>query len=299
MNEKNVKNLTTAETQQMQKKMLETLLYFKKFCDEHGLLFYLCGGCCIGAIRHHGFIPWDDDIDCFMPRKDYEKFRILWETYGDKEKYTYCRTDETHMYHHAAASLRDNRTTFINRHSADEDICHGLALEFGPIDGCPKSKFSRAWQLFNAFLFALFNTQRLPDNKGKFFRAAAAVIYKLVPSKKMRTKLWQAAEKQMSKYSWDDCDEVTELIGSIRGMMFRHPKKWFSRAVYKKFEGFDIPVMAGYDPYLRRVFGDYMKLPPKEKRVAKHNTVYIDLDHPYTEYKGIYYCRKNKAGKQK
>ena len=70
----------------MQAKMLEMLLYFKDFCGKHNLMFYLCGGGAIGAIREKGFVPWDDDTDCFMPRSDYEMFPALWEKYGDKEK---------------------------------------------------------------------------------------------------------------------------------------------------------------------------------------------------------------------
>ena len=66
------------EIKELQNKCLEITLVFKEFCEKHGLLFYLCGGGCIGAIRHHGFIPWDDDLDVFMPRADYEKMCKLW-----------------------------------------------------------------------------------------------------------------------------------------------------------------------------------------------------------------------------
>ena len=83
----------------LQEKMLEILLVFDAFCKENDLKYYLCGGCLIGAIRHHGFIPWDDDVDVFMPREDYERLAHLWPQKVAHEKYLYCRTDRDHVYH--------------------------------------------------------------------------------------------------------------------------------------------------------------------------------------------------------
>ena len=277
-------------TKMIQDKELEMLLYFQKICEEHHLTFYLCGGGLIGAIRHKGFIPWDDDLDVFMPRPDYEKLGIIWNEYADTQKYSYCRTTKDQIYHDAGASIRDNNTTFINRHSVNEDICQGLALEIMPIDGCPKSKIKRAIQLFYALQFSLFNAQRLPDNKGKMIRFISAILYKIISSNNLRYKIWKNAEKQMTKYKWDDCDEVTELIGSIKGMLLRHPKVDFSNVVYVDFSGHKIPVMAGYDRDLHLIWDDYMQLPPVEQRVAKHDAVFIDLGNSYVKYKGKYYC---------
>ena len=283
----------------MQAKMLEMLLYFRDFCQEHKLMFYLCGGGAIGAIREHGFIPWDDDIDCFMPREDYERFPALWDQYGDKDRFVFCRSDDKVNYHHSCSSLRDPSTTFICSYNQNLDICHGVALEFGPIDGCPKSKIKRYIQLFHAFNFALFNTQRLPNNKGKLLRTAAGIIYKLVPSGKVRYKLWKRAEKKMSRYAWKDCDNVTELIGSVKGMLFVHPKEWFASQVWVEFEGHQVPVMAGYHQYLTRIFGDYMQRPPEGERHPKHELEFVDMDHPYTYYRGIKYFPDEKTKKQR
>lgn len=278
------------ETRQLQNKMLEILLYFDGFCKKNKLMYYLCGGGLIGAIRHGGFIPWDDDIDVFMPRQDYERLAEIWAEKADTSRYQYCRTDLFHVYHDAGASIRDINTTEINRHSQDEDICHGIALEIMPIDACPKSKVQRVFQLYNAFVFSLFNAQRLPDNKGKTVRLISRVLLGVFHSQKIRYFLWRHAERRMSCYSWDSCDEVTELIGSIKGMLLRHPKEDFNKVIYKNFEGYQIPVMAGYDRYLRLIWGDYMQLPPEEKRVAKHDAVYLSTTESYKEFKGIYYC---------
>lgn len=281
-------------TKQIQQKELEMLLYFKNICNENNLRFYLCGGGLIGAIRHKGFIPWDDDIDLFMPRPDYERLKDVWTAKADTKHYSYCRTDRHLVYHDAGASIRDNYTTFINRHSANDDICHGLALEIMPIDSCPKSKLAGAFQMLNAMIFSLFNAQRLPDNKGKLLRVASSILYCIFFSKGMRYAIWRFAEKRMVRYKWDECDEVTELIGSLKGMKLRHPKDDFDNVVLIDFEGHEIPVMKGYERYLRLIWGDYMQLPPVESRVAKHDAVYIDMNTPYTQYKGVYYCVKTK-----
>ena len=161
-----------------------------------------------------------------------------------------------------------------------------------PIDGCPKSKIKRGIQLFYAMQFSLFNVQRLPVNKGKAIRIMAGALYKVIGSKNLRYKLWKNAEKHMSKYKWEESDEATELIGSIKGMMLRHPKEDFDNVIYVDFEEHKVPVMKGYDRYLKLIWGNYMELPPVEQRTAKHDAVFIDLENSYVKYKGKYYCKK-------
>lgn len=277
---------------EVQKKMLEILLYFDDFCKKNNLTYFLCGGCLIGAVRNKGFIPWDDDIDLFMPRSDYERLAEIWDKKADTKKYRFCRTNQYEVYHDGGASIRDVNTTEINRHSVDDDICHGMAIELMPIDGCPKSKIKRTWQLINAGVFSLFNVQRLPNNKGKFLRFLSAITYKIIRSNKTRYKIWKKAEKRMTQYKWEDCDEVTELIGSIRGMLMHHPKKDFESVAFIDFEGYKFPAMVGYDRYLKKIWGNYMELPPENQRVPKHDLVKLDINVPYKKFKGVYYCTK-------
>lgn len=281
-------------TRQLQMKELEILTYFKEICRKNNLRFYLCGGCLIGALRHKGFIPWDDDVDIFMPRPDYERLAREWKKIADTSRYVYCRTGRKHIYHDAGASIRDINTTFINEHSKNDDICQGIPIEIMPIDGCPDGKIARLQQLFFAMIFSLFNVQRLPDNKGKLIRGLSKFLYFIVPSKQIRYRIWKYAQHQMTRYRWEDCHKVTELIGSLKGMLLEHPKRDFEQAVEVDFEGQKMPVMRGYDRYMRLIWGDYMALPPKEQQVAKHSVVYVDLNHSYKKYKGIYYCRNEK-----
>jgi lipopolysaccharide cholinephosphotransferase len=293
-----LKDANLKSIKKLQQKSLEVFLYFKNFCEEHNLLFYFCGGCCIGAIRHKGFIPWDDDIDVFMPRDDYEKFQILWEKYGDKEKYYYCKTSRDINYHHTASTFKDLNTTFINRHSRNEDIIHGLGIDIIPIDGYPNSKVKRINQVFFSIIYSLFNAQRLPDNQGKAIRWLSKIILSLIRSKELRYRTWSYAEKQMSQYSIEDCDYITELVTGLRYMKLKYPKEIFEEATYKEFEGYQLPIPKGYEIYLKMAFGDYMQLPPEEDRVPKHDTVYINLNESYKKFKGIYYCVDEKDVKK-
>lgn len=285
--------LNDTQIREVQKISLNILIIFDSFCRENNLNYFLCGGCLIGAIRNKGFIPWDDDIDIFMMRKDYEKLSLLW---GEKiiSGCKFCRTNLKNNYHDGGSSIRNINTTDINYHSINEDICHGIGIEIMPLDGCPSDFFSRVKQLFFAFLYNIFNVQRLPNNKGKIIRMISSVIYFLVRSKEIRYKIWKFSEKQMSKYSVDDCDYITELIGSIKGMFIMHKKDIFSSISYTIFEGIEFPVMKGYHEYLSSIWGDYMKLPPEIDRVPKHDVYYFNSAEPYTNFKGVYYLNGSK-----
>lgn len=288
---KDIKQASNDEIAAIQRKSLEILLYYKEFCEKHDLLFFFCGGCCIGTIRHQGFIPWDDDIDVFMPRDDYEKLALLWSQYADTDRYSYCRTNRKENYHNIGASIRDNQTTFINKHSKDEDINHGLMIDIIPLDGYPKSKLSRVKQVFFAMLYSLFNAQRLPDNQGKVIRIMSRILLSLCSCQSIRYMIWSYSEKKMTKYSIDECDYITELASGFRYMKNRYPKWIFAKAVYKKFADYMLPIPVGYDEYLTIAFGDYMKMPSEDQRIAKHNTVYINLNESYKKFKGIHYCK--------
>lgn len=289
--------IDTKTIKQMQAKMLEMLVYFRDFCKKYNLRFWLIGGGAIGAVREHGFVPWDDDVDVQMPRPDYEKFQKLWEKYGDKKRFVYCRTNEKVNYHHAAASLRNPNTTFICTYNKNCELCHGISLEIGVMDATPDSRILRAKQIFDGYIFALFNAQRLPNNKGGLIRTATKIAYKIFSSKKVKDKIWRKAEKGKAKYSWDKCHYVKELWGKTSFINF--PKDWFDSVVWVDFEGEKMPLAKGYHQYLTMIFGDYMKRPPESERVAKHDIVYIDMEHPYTDYRGVYYFPENTTEKNK
>ena len=241
--------------QEIQSKLMEILLYFQKFCQENGLGFVLAGGTCLGAVRHKGFIPWDDDVDVFMLRDDYEKLCRIWDERADTEHYSCVRSNDRFNIRHSATEIKDNNTTFINRHSADLDIHQGLMIDVIPLDAVPKSKWKQLW-----------------------------------PSFKARYKLWKGAEKRLSRYSLADAEYVSSFGEGATIMRQRFPIRWFRHPAYLEFEGHQMPVPEDYDKWLTISYGDYMQLPPPEERIYRHDAVFIDLEHSYKQYKGIHYC---------
>lgn len=293
MSDKNdILELNSKELRQLQIKSLEMLRYFKNFCEDNNLLFYFCGGCCIGTLRNKGFIPWDDDIDIFMPRRDYEKLYVLWNKNADTNRFSCLRTTENKFLSNIFITIVDNNTTLIKPHQKDLDIPHGITMDVFPLDGCPSGKMKRRVQKLWALIYSLYMAQMIPQNHGKLVSIIGKAMLSLIPSRRMRYTIAKYAEKQMSKYSIGDCEKITELCAGPRYMQNEYPKGAFLSAVYKEFEGEMMPIPVGYDQYLKMAFGDYMTLPPKEKQIPHHEIVFMDLENSYKKYKGIKYCKE-------
>ena len=194
----------------LQAKCLEMAEYFVQFCKENDLLCYLCGGGAIGTLRHKGFIPWDDDLDFFMPRKDYEKLAQLWPQKADS-RYQLSKSNENYIDRNLFITIRDTQTTCIKPYQQDLDIPHGLALDVLPLDYYPANGLSRKKQVIAALVYSLFCAQTIPEKHGGIMKWGSQALLALVPSKKLRYKIWKKAEAEMTKYTKEESDGITEL----------------------------------------------------------------------------------------
>ena len=272
----------------LQAKCLEMAEYFVQFCKENDLLCYLCGGGAIGTLRHKGFIPWDDDLDFFMPRKDYEKLAQLWPQKADS-RYQLSKSNENYVDRNLFITIRDTQTTCIKPYQQDLDIPHGLALDVLPLDYYPANGLSRKKQVIAALVYSLFCAQTIPEKHGGIMKWGSQALLTLIPSRKLRYKIWKKAEAEMTKYTKDESDGITELCSGPYYMKKKYPISSFEDALWLPFEETELPIPIGYDDYLKTAFGDYMTPPPVEKQVGHHDAVLVDLEKSYTHYKGEYY----------
>lgn len=276
---------------QLQMKLLEIFTYFKQICEENNLTYWCGGGTMLGAIRHKGFIPWDDDLDVFLPRDDYEKLYNLWYEVADTKRYVLVRTDEEHNYHHTAMNLVDIQTTYINKHAENEDIFHGVYIDIIPFEGCPNSKFGRGLQIYHSIMYSVFNAQRLPDNQGNLLKLPVKILLGLIRNPQIRYKIWKKHEAKMAQYSFFTAKYVKETISSFKGLFRVYERKIFD-TTNATFEGVTVKIPAGYDYYMKMIYGDYMSIPKNLKidMASRYGVVkYINLHEPYIKYRGIYY----------
>ncbi|MFY9263638.1 MAG: 2-C-methyl-D-erythritol 4-phosphate cytidylyltransferase [Actinomycetaceae bacterium] len=278
-------SLSAEQLQGMQNKSWQLYEYFADFCDRHGLLYYACGGCCIGAVRDGGFVPWDDDIDVFMPRQDYERLQQLWETYADTTRYEYVRTNEHMVTGDLMAKICDKNTTLVTTYQVAKRMPQGLTMDILPLDGCPKpGSLARKYQKVMALIFSLFCSQTVPERHGGIMAFGSKMLLTLVASKKLRYRIWRFAERQMTKWAFNDHEYTTELCAGPGYMRNEYRQEWFASATTVPFDDSVIAVPVGYDGYLSMAFGDYMTPPPQDKRKPSHEVAFIDLEMPYSTY---------------
>lgn len=279
-----VKDFSPEELRKWQLKLLEILVYFRDFCDANGLRFWLAWGTLIGAVRHQGFVPWDDDIDVQMPREDYEKLLELWPQKADLSKFECLTTTKDICSKFPMTVIKSVNTTCIYNHSVNEDISQGLKIDVEFLDGVPNGKYMRKINKECSRLLALFRAQRVPERMSPKIKSQAKFLLKIL-NKKMMWTISVLLEKQMKKYKFADCEYVRYLSCPLE------KRSGFDSTIYVDFEGYKMPIPIGYDQILRAAYKDYMQFPPIEQRKpATDNLVFYDLDHSYREFKGKYYC---------
>lgn len=266
----------------LQKRLVDILKWFHEFCESNDLKYYVLGGTLLGAIRHKGFIPWDDDIDVGIPRDDYDRLkkimenangRYILETPESKKKdfvYSYCK-------------LYDTETTLVE--NTRYKTKRGIYLDIFPLDGIgntleeSKVNFKKIDRINN-----IISTKTCALSKRrKLYKNLAIIASRCVPRFIINWK------KQIEKVNdicksrpYNDYKYVGNLLGNWHEKEIAK-REWFGTPKLIDFENIKIYAPSNYDAYLTNVYGNYMVPPPIEKQKTHHDYIFIDLNKSYIE----------------
>ena len=249
----------------------------ERICLKHNLCMYVGAGTVLGAVRHGGFIPWDDDIDVLMPREDYERFWVIAKTELPK-MYKAVTYKLDHSYPYPFGKIYETREDVISqlRKESCLTLPDGISVDVFPLDGCPKSDFANfVWRVHAAVYKAVYwSYGEAPDRSVRLFyrmkywfgRSLKFLFSKHYDAYKLFCKIDEIIQKYDFKTSY-----YGGVIGNEYGeRAWRMPVTIYGKGKTVKFEDTTVIVPDDCDAYLRCVYGDYMKLPPIEERHPKH-----------------------------
>lgn len=261
---------------EIQQKELEMLKEFDRVARKYKLKYTLCAGTLLGAVRHRGFIPWDDDIDVSMPRPDYEKLVRL-----NRKKQIWSKGLRL-------ASFEDGTmdTPFMKLFCDDveireknytEDSVHNLWIDIFPVDGLPKGEKEKKNHYRVALNLCKLSTACVVRNgygKTKLKIVLKAILFKPLAKIIGRKNIAFVQRKLALKYSYSHADEVGMVTWAYDGTGQALTREEFEDLIEMDFEGCTFLGVKAWDKYLTGVFGDYMQLPPEEDRITHDFVAY-------------------------
>ena len=260
---------------------LDLLSKLSEVCKKHNLRFWVCYGTLLGTIRHKGFVPWDDDMDIWLPRKDYDQLCNLSQNEW-AEPYFFQTTLNDKDYYSAFARLRNSNTTGILV-SKNNKCNNGIYIDIYPIDGLSNNRIIQRIRSFvvkarNVSAHAyLYNVNPHPVSRQINRILHFPGVHFSVKNTYLKN---EALEKKVDWYAASEVGLVATGGYSFKRNIFR--KSWFDNTIWMPFEFLTVPVPEGYDHILETQYGAYMELPPPEKRGTWHRFEF-DPDTPYAE----------------
>ena len=265
------------EIQGIQLAMLKALI---GICEKHRLRYFLLGGSALGAVRHQGVIPWDDDIDVGMPRPDYDRFLAVAQ--AELAAHYFLQSYDTDpSYPLSFSKIRNSNTAFIQPNVAHLNMNHGVFIDVFPLDGCSQSIVLRKIQMFR---FSLYRTAVLHKLGIKHAQRIARMIVACYAALRSLAALRNRNERLMRQYNYDASVFVMNW-GGAWGLKEAMPKHFFGKGRRVIFEESSVNIPQDYHGYLTSLYGDYMMPPPIEGRKA-HAAGVIDTRNSFRNYVG-------------
>lgn len=255
--------LTENQLKKLQRIELELLLEVDRICRKHSIKYSIAGGTLLGAVRHKGFIPWDDDADVGMLREEYEKFRIACEAELDNDRFYFQDHKCTKGYRWGYGKLRRKNTLFLREHQEHMPYEQGVFIDIFPIDGVSNNYFVARFNQFHCFCVR---------------KILWSSVGKVADSSKYKRKVYSMLSKINEKIILQHYDAMIlksyhKSSKNVRVLMFPMPngihdalRECFEKTTPILFEGYYLQAADNYEYYLHLHYGNYMELPPLEKR---------------------------------
>lgn len=260
----------------LREKQIEMLLFLINICEKYGLTYFAVGGTALGAVRHAGYIPWDDDIDIALPRRDYMAFLEVAQVELPKGFFLQNHITDPD-YRNDFSKIRNSNTIFLESSASQLKINHGIYIDVFPIDGYPKYAISgQIIEIYKKLSKIYLGKDYIQKNTSKSHRIAL-FIAKMLYGRKTTTNIIDNLEHLYMKYPYEKMDIVV-CHGGAWGKKERLPRDYYGQGVKGAFEGISVCLPEKTHEYLMHKYGDYMQLPPIEKRIAHHYCEKIEFE---------------------
>ena len=271
---------TKDQQHKLQNVQLEILDVIDQICKENDLHYSLYAGTLLGAIRHQDYIPWDDDLDICMSRTDYERFLTVWKD-QDHPGYILQNKRNTPSFTQTFTKIRKDHTTFLQFEWEKERYHTGIFVDIFPFDHCPDSFLERQLFCYQCLKYLLYTREFVPPKASLFMRTITK-FFLVLSSVNSRKRYRERFEQKLIERSTRNELPVMaiELLSSLSQI---YSCDLFQNYIELPFHNLQLPCIVKWDEMLTVLYGDYMKLPPEEERVWKHEHLIIDFEHNYGE----------------
>ena len=259
---------------------IEILKVVDAFCRKNDIKYSLYCGTMLGAVRHKGFIPWDDDIDLCMERQDYNRFIKLWMESNNKD-YILQNKDTDADFTQSFTKIRKNNTCFLQRNEANKLYHKGIFVDILPLDRFPNNKLNQMFFKLDTMLYQLFTREFVPQNTSIVLAKISSLMLKLFKGKS-RKKIRNIFLKKMTKYQNHNNYPLVSA-NSMDGFNHIMPSDMPQKMTEYLFENVYFMGYSNYDGMLTSWYRNYMQLPPIEAQVWKHPPELIDFENNYKE----------------
>lgn len=264
---------------EVKKAELNILITVDDFCKKNNIKYSLAYGTLLGAVRHKGFIPWDDDIDIWMTRENYNKFIRVWKQ-NPVQGYILQNTDLEEDFSQNFTKIRKDNTAFIQTEEEKTTNYHkGIFIDIFPLDRVAKTPSKIAVQKLYAMLTMLFYRKYAPPTEKGLKKYISEFFLKIVPKSKYENARKYFENKYLFLSGDVDCSWLSN--STYRELSIYYDSDMMDDYTFLQFEGRNFMSVSKWDHALKMKYGDYMQLPPEEDRVWKHHPIFIDLNNNY------------------